>query len=264
MTNQDIDIKLLQQDIPALLHKYQYKIAFIVDGFIRQGAFDKNERDDIIQSINEQLFRKKSKIQAQYNGAATISTYLSAIIRNVCLQIYRQNKRLINKELYKKQNSELLLNDGEQNSINHLMIQEELQKLDAIIQMFARQQYKLRLLLKLICRIPIIEVDILHTYPSCPEIYFTKMMQEFGIDYHECTDKEIFERLTYYINILEGKKRTTDAIKKWLSYKLAQIIKILNETSTTANYDRESLKILVTYYYSTDYKVENTLKKYSF
>ncbi len=264
MTNQDIDIKLLEQDIPALLHKYQYKIAFIVDDFIRQRVFVSTDRADIIQSINEQLFRKSTKIQQQYNGAATISTYLSAIIRNTCLQIHRQNKRSIKKEAYKKETTTHLTDDGEQNSINHLIIEDEIQKLDAIIKTFGGQEAKVKLLLKLICRLPIEEVDVLQTYPNCPEIYFTKMMHEFGINYHQYTDKEIFERLTFYINILEKKNRTTDAIKKWLSYKLSHIIKVLNQTSPTANYDKESLKILVTYYYSNGYQLENSLKKYSF
>ncbi len=249
MTNQEIDLLLLEKDMPALFHKYQYKIDFMVNYFIGKKLFISSEKEDLIQSVNEALLIKAERIQKNYNNNASISTYLNTIIKNCCLEIYRQKKKVVVGDPFLIPEIDQQAAANTNQSLNKLTIKAELDKLEAILKQF-KQLDRLLLYLKLLCRISIEEADVLAYFPQCPEIYVLKLMREFGHSYQLMTDKEIYTALNYYNNLLKGKSTSVDSEKKWLEYKVQQIITKLNNQSSKANYDKDSLKILLSIYFT--------------
>ncbi len=251
LSNQEIDKILLKDDIGALIQKYQHKIYFYCDHFIYKGLFTKEERSDIIQSVNERLWRKSSKIQYQYSGKSTVSTYLGKIIRNTCLEIYRKNKKVVPTEHVEDERSlDYLFAQKPSLSLDHLVIQEELTKLREILDQQAPAiNAKTIFYFKLCCRIALKEQDITSYFVNCPEIYLIKLMRDFGGDYQLMKDKDIYAKIHYYESIVLKKTSTIDSVKKWMRYRANQIVKQLNAYSVNSNYDLDSLKILLYYFF---------------
>ncbi len=251
LTNQEIDKILIKDDIASLIQKYQHKVSFYCEHYIRKGLFTKEERSDVIQTINEQLWLKANKIKYQYNEQATVSTYLGTIIKNICLEIYRKNKK--NVPLESVENDQILdysILTKKGVSLNQLVIQEEVNRLHLILKAQTQAiRDKIQFYFKLCCRIPLLEQDVLRYFKSCPEIYLIKMMRDFGGDYQLMPDKELYAKINYYESVLFDKSRTSDSIKKWLKYRAEQLIAQMNKQSNKANYDLESFKILLHYYF---------------
>ena len=92
MTENEKDIALLHSDPTALVLKYQETIRFIAEQYVRSGMFSPGDTEDVIQSINEGLLERIPAIATHYNKTATLITYLSAIIRNICLQLREKHR----------------------------------------------------------------------------------------------------------------------------------------------------------------------------
>ncbi len=130
------DIRLLKENPKGLIVKYQSLINYIVCNYINNGFFNRYDKDDIVQNINESLLKKITKIQIQYNYKTKVKTYISVIIRNNCREIIRKVKL----EIVHHKNIENLVfvvNEPE----NKLIIKQEFDKLDKIFTMFYRQRY---------------------------------------------------------------------------------------------------------------------------
>jgi RNA polymerase sigma factor (sigma-70 family) len=235
------DVDLLHNNPGKLIEKYQDTIIIIVNKFIQTGYVRFADKEDFLQDINEQLLIKIPKIKKQYNEQYRLSTYLSAIIRNICLEKIQKKRTPLLKHLEDEIIiKETIINQG----FHNLVIADEITRLENIFLLFSKQKEKLKLCLKFFFRIPISQDDIVQYLEEKP----MKELSELN-NKETLTDHEIFIILTKIINAKEKKDNSSDAIRKWITARINEILYLMNGNPKRANYDKESLCFLVENYF---------------
>ena len=245
MTENDKDIELLRTDPRALLLKYQEMIKIIVKKFIRDGLFKSPQFDDIVQDVNLALLGKIQAMQAQYNGISLFRTYLSVIVRNICLKEYRT----IDRNSVFEQDEDLAAVDS-MGMEDGFALKNEIQRFKTILKLFERHLPKLLLCMKLHYRIPLSSMDIQSWYPHCSSSDVAVMMMHFSREYDSINDSEMYQIITPIMNRNEGKENSTDAVRKWTDSKIHEIIRLLNARPHKTVHDEETIRILFDDYFS--------------
>jgi RNA polymerase sigma factor (sigma-70 family) len=248
MTHYDLDNKkdmdLLRTDPHGLVVRHQNTIHMIVRKYIGSGMFEREEFDDLVQGVNEALLGKMPKIQTQYNGSTLLRTYLSSIIRNICLKLHHQRRR--------EPRLDRLDGSLAADSVSiqeKYMIEHDIRVFHAILRQYDMQLPKLLLCLKLRFRIPLTRDDVFRYSPGCSEEEYGDIMGAFGVDYQSMTDKQIYAVITPFINRTEGRVVSHDAVRKWIHARLQEILELLNGSPPTSSHDEDSLKFLVEDYF---------------
>ncbi|MDH3252367.1 MAG: hypothetical protein OEM41_06210 [Ignavibacteria bacterium] len=245
MTENEYEVALLHSDPRTLIVRYQEVIAIIVRKYIGSGLFSGDDHDEVIQSVNEALLYKADVIREQYNGTALLKTYISSIVRHICLKIHQEKKR---------EAVLVRLDPGlpaDPRSLDdRFVVDHEVEKFRLILRLHHTQFPKLCLLLKLTFRIPVSEDEMYRWFPRCDPVDVQLVVGSFGVEYGSKTDREIYRVMTPVLNRLEGKANTEDAVRKWIDYRIQEILDTLNGKPPTASHTRESLKILVEQFFS--------------
>ena len=246
------EIQWLQTEPQRLLTHYQFIIEGIVINFIRKGFFQSEEKEDLIQAINLQLLEGKlEKIRHHFNGSVYLRTYFSKVIYNTCLEMVRQRKRQVKTidmaVLYRAESDRL-------NAYENLIIREEMYRLEAILKGLGRTRIKAQLCLKLVARIILQMVDI-QFYVSPKTTEEIKMIKGYFFrEYHHLTDREVFGIIIKLYNKIEKKDTEADSLRKWVYQLLERIIDLLNGGTSPCQFDKESMKILLQYYFLEDFE----------
>lgn len=245
MTENEKDIELLRSDPQALVLKYQEMLKIIVKKNINIGMFNASEFEDVVQEINIALLKKIPAMQVQYNGMALFKTYLSVIVRNICLKLHSKETR--GSEVEIKEPGSIFDRDSiEERS----MIEDEIERFETILNLYHRNRPKLLFCLKLYFRIPIARNDILLWYPRCGLSDQATLMKHFGKKFDDMGDVEVYTIVTPILNRNENKSNSVDALRKWTDSKVHEIIDVLNGTPKEANYTPDALKVLVDDFFS--------------
>lgn len=245
MTENEKDIKMLQSDPRSLILRYQETIRIIVRKYISGGLFKPSEFDDIVQEINASLFDKIPAMQTHYNGISLFRTYLSVIVRNICLKEYGKLKRRTEIDL--ETIAEIPKHDRVE---ERLALQREVSRFKTIIGFYRKHRPKLLLCLKVHYRIPLTTEDITAWYPQADHSDRVVLLEHFGRKFDKMNDLEIYKILTPIMNRLEGKTNSPDALRKWTNSKIHEILELLNGTPRRASHTSESLKTLVDDFFS--------------
>jgi RNA polymerase sigma factor (sigma-70 family) len=248
--NNDFDIHLLRNDPNAFIEEHQKTITFIVNKFVASGFFNHGDRDEIIQFINEKLLAERiAKMQKQYKANYFVVTYLSKIIHNLCLEYSRKQRTSLREEI-SADISRLEIADND-STVSNLLIEEESQRLDTILKMYHKHGKRIEVILKIFFAIGICREDLLQLYPNARERDINTVLNKCNpvSDLDAKTDRELYETVTQFINTYEKKQNTPDALRKWMNVKITEIIELLNGNPKTANYDKETLKILFQFRY---------------
>jgi hypothetical protein len=238
------DIDLLYKNPDKLIEKYQITIDIIINKYLQSGYIKYADKDDLKQDINEELLLKIPKIKSNYNGTCSLNTYISAIIRNICLEKFRKEKRAP-----KKIGAEVIADQIIHNSaIDNLAMADELERLKVILVLFDKYQAKLELCLKLLFRIPVCEEDI-YNYLGVNKLDDLENILKILNNEFTLTDNHIYDILTRIFNKEDNKYNSPDAIRKWIKARIDEIIYLMNGNPKRANYDKESFKLLVELYF---------------
>lgn len=244
-------IRLLNNNPEKLILSIQILIDTIVGRFLRSGCFNYQEKEDLKQQINEELLKKIPKLQAQYNGKSTLTTYLSAVIVNICYEILRKNKKnhlYIKEEFQVEYGSEVM---------DTFIIKEEIKLFKNALELFYKQKSRLILFLKLKYRIPLSLSDFKKVYIQITGKEFDDFIQRID-PFDLATDVKIFTELVPFIKKYENKEVTPDSIRKWIKQKTNELIEIMNGDPPVSNYNEETLQILFEKYHQ--YQNEMPLK----
>jgi len=243
--NNEHDIKLLFNDPGGFIEAHQKTIHYVVNKFVYSGFFTYNDRDEVVQYVNEKLLTSKiEKMQKQYNGNYYVVTYLSKIIHNLCLE-YSRKRRASSREENGIDIDNIDIPEDE-NASQKILIEEEHQRLDAILSMYNKSRKRIEVFLNVFFGIGATREDIRALYPNASNDDIDLLLEQCNptSDHDKKTDKELYQALTTFINKYDRKKNTSDAVRKWITSKMNEIIDLLNGTPKTANYDKETLKIL--------------------
>lgn len=245
MRNNEYDIRLLFNDPNTFVEEHQKTIQYVVNKFVYSGFFSYNDRDEIVQYINEKLLSEKiGKMQKQYSANYFVVTYLSKIVYNLCLEYSRKRRTAVREDTY-HDITQLDISNNEDLSSN-VMIDDESRRLDTILQLYHKNRKRIEVFLRIFFRIGVDYEELRQLYPNAAEPEINKVLQICNpvSDHDNKTDKELYETLTAFINKYENKQNTSDALRKWINAKITEIIDLLNGKPKTANYDKETLKIL--------------------
>ena len=241
----DPDYLLLQGDPNGLILAYQGMVEIIVKKYIRSGMFSVDSYSDVVQTVNVELLHRVHAIQANYNGSSLLRTYVSTVIRNICLKLH-------DKGIYEKPDNppviEKLLPHA--SALDRYSVGQARRTFWAIMQQFSKDLPKLIICLKLRYRIVLEREDVLHWYPECSSEAMSQLIARFGSHSPSRTEKETYVLMTPIVNAAEGKSNSPDALRKWTASKIDEILGLLNSSIPQSSFDEDSLRILVEDYFS--------------
>lgn len=243
----EVDTALLRGNPQALVVRYQGMIRIIVRKYVVSGMFDHASFEDIVQSVNTALLRNIARAQVQYNGSTLVKTYISSIIRNICLQLHHAEERQMPTERF-DENVFPRPNQIEE----RLAIAHSIAMFRAVLQLFDHHAKLARLLLclKLWYRIPLEPGDVLRWNPRCDAADLRDILSAFGARYERMPRKTIFRIFTPFANRAGNKTNSDDAVRKWTHEKIGEILELMNGSAPSASFDEESLGTLVEDYFS--------------
>ena len=241
------DLDLFHRDPHGFLLRYQETLQIIVKIYVQCGMFRAQDLDDILQTLNEELLLRLPTIRARFNGSTVLRTYLSAVVRNLCIDLYHAGKREP-KVVPLDETIPLPHTDV----TGRYDIEHARRVFRAVLKQF---DYKLELprllfCLKLRYRIPIERMDVLKWYPACRRKDLTSILKTFARNYEALTDKEISELITPLLNQADGRSNTPEAIRRWTKERIGNILDLLNGSPPTASFNEETLEILVEDFFS--------------
>lgn len=239
MTENERDVELLHTDPKRLIVKYQTVVEIIVRKYIGSGLFAAADYDDIVQSVNEALLAALPAVRRNYSGIALLKTYISGIIRNICLKLYHKQRQ---------QEKTVPLGDDvpsdPEDLTDRYLIECAVSRFRVVIDVFHAQRAKVLLCLKLYFRLPLVAQDIRSLYPQCTSGDLEFLLRSFGGEYGRMKEYEIHEIVTPIMNKYEGKSNSADALRKWTHSRIQEIIRILNGDPPRSSFDKETLQIL--------------------
>jgi hypothetical protein len=241
----DPDFHLLQSDPKGLILAYQGMIESIVWKFVKSGMFSHESIADVIQTVNTELLERIDRIQSNFNGSTLVRTYVSAVIRNICLKLYKQ--RLYGK-LADPEVKEYMFPAID--AIDRYSIEQARSVFRAIMQQFHRDMPKLTVCLKVHYHIGLQRKDIMQWYPECSPDVASRLISQFGGEPVRRPEKETYALITPVFNTAEKKNNLPDALRKWTESKILEILTLLNSSIPPAAFDDESLRPLVEDYFS--------------
>lgn len=241
------EIKWLEEAPGQLLTHYQYIVEATVAKFIVRGFFSANEKMEVVQEINLRLLEQKmQKIQEHFKGTVLLRTYFAKVVYNTCLEICRQQRRqpqVLGEEHLMQQA------DSKGSAHELLVIKDELLRLQAALKGLQSDQYKGRLCLKAWVRFVLTQLDIqFYQSPKTTKAIEAIKAKLFS-PYHDLTDQEVYGLLIELFNLVENKNNTADSLRKWVVNIIDQLIVLLNGEPPVSSHSRQSMKLLLQYYF---------------
>jgi DNA-directed RNA polymerase specialized sigma24 family protein len=237
------DLRLLRTDPGRLVVEHRETIRMVVAAFVRSGMFRHDEFEEIVQSITEDLLRLLPRIIAQFNGSVLFRTYLSAILRNCCLEAHSR------KQLdYVRYPPPADFGEGpfdpSARADARVYIRLEVATLGAILAQYASKRPKLELLLKIRYRIPIKRADVLSWFPGCPEAVLENLLAALA-PMKELSDLELHTLLVPVMDKAEGREHTAEGIRRWTLLRVDEILGLLNGSPPVSAHTSETLGLLL-------------------
>ena len=242
-TNETLDITLLRTNKNAFIIRCQRIIEIVVKHFIKNGMFVPDQFQDVVQSANEDLIKRLPIIEKNFNNKVLMTTYMNVVIRNICLRIYeRQQLEVATVPL----TNDVFLQ--KETHFNSLYIQDEMDRLGWILELYGTQRYKVILCLKIYFNIPITRTDILRCFKNNSQIERTLLFERFGHNYSNSLDSENFDALAPIMNKRENNSTSGNSLRRWTQDHLTKILRQLNGVPPTRSHTKETFKILLEHY----------------
>jgi RNA polymerase sigma factor (sigma-70 family) len=237
--NDTLDIALLRTNTHEFILRCQRIIELIVKQFIKSGMFAPSQFEDVVQSVNEEMIRRLSGIERNYNGSVLLSTYMNVVIRNICLRIReREQSQLQTEPLTDEQ-----IPNGTDH-LNALLIQEEYQRLATALRLFDTKRTKIILCFRIYFRTPIPVKDIRSCFPSAAPGDHQYLHQRFGGNYDDRLEIDNFNDIAPYMNGQEQNTTSGESLRRWTLEYLSRIIKLMNGTPPVKAHTKETIRIL--------------------
>jgi hypothetical protein len=241
----DPDFQLLHSDPKGLVMAYQGMIESIVWKFVKSGMFAHESIADVVQTVNMELLERIDRIQANFNGSTLVRTYVSAVIRNICLKLHRQGLYGKPTDPVVKENTFFSID-----AVDRYSIEQARGVFRAILRQYHRDMPKLTVCLKLHYHIGLERKDIMQWYPECSPNVVAMLISQFGGEPVRRPEKEMYALVTPVFNAAEQKSNLPDAVRRWTGSKILEILTLLNSSIPPAAFDDKSLRLLVEDYYS--------------
>ena len=253
--SEDLEKKISETvSLGALLSNDPGTIALIykdlIFKFIFKRHWNKEEVEEIVQEIITRfLLNKTEAIRRRFNfddpELPTFTSYFMVTVRNIYIDIIRKETRgrnLVENDM----EIEKLSDNRKRDMLNTLILEEEFKKFNALIKLYHRTGPKLNLTLKIKYNIPIEDTDILTCFPDCSEDEKNLFMENRG---NYIKNRRSMERIVPIFNKYEGKSNNPDTLRKWISTKLEEIKRQMNNIHPESPYNNSTISDLIILYY---------------
>ncbi len=242
------DITLLRQRPDDFIIHCQPLIRICVGHYIKTKMFALQDEEDIIQSVNERLIQRMPVIAEKYNGSSQLNTFMSVVIHNICLNLFRDRE----KAPHTVQIDEETIRSTDDPSAG-LHIRDEVERLRIIFILLYRKRNRFLLCAKFYYRMPVSENDIRRTIPS---IQYRDIQQLIGLSEPETspeTLEEIFTVLAKLLSKYEGTPVDHNSLRRWTVRTINEVIGHLNGAPPEYAYTVDSLKLLIDHYCQSEF-----------
>lgn len=260
---------MLNQNPEQLVLKYIPVVeSMVIKKLIIPGYFHYQDKEDKVQEIIEGLLNDIEKIRKNYNYHSSFRPYFIQIINNRCGEIrrkaYRQrsiktlqedpdNPAYEKKIFYLKKDdyqefTDINLSDTSNDPDSELIISSELDNLDKIFRLYPIQKPKIIICLKFILGFPISLKELTAYSEYCKKRYYDSII-ELSNSYDNQTLEEQYQILTDFFNHCDHTKKQKDALRKWLTKVISEIIQLLNKDANTPVYNKQNIMGLIGFYF---------------
>ncbi len=245
------EIDLLRDNPGQFIVSYQPLIQIIVRVFVRSRQIRDCDHDEVISYINEKLLLKIERIRSQYNGVSMMRTYMSTVIRNLCLEKIRESHSGLVEEP-----SQFLeyAAYSPANQLNDIVIRQELQRLTKVMISFGSDRQRLEFCLKVMYRIPVTKEEFCSIAEGLNTNKLSFLWNSFNLK-SIVEERDQYLRLTTLFTLIDGNKKSRDSIRKWIHHRLHQVISLMNGNPKRADYNEETVQLLFERYFTEDYQL---------
>ena len=240
MTENEVDIRLLQDDPHALILKYQKVVRNMVARYVHSGLFKASEFDDAVQSVNLHLLSQIHSMQRNYTPRSRFVTYLSAVIRNSCL---RQSE-IRPPAVAFLGHIDPIGQSGEK-VFQALALAEAVDALEDIVLLFHDERPRLTVLLRLHFKMPLTARIILLGFPKCRKRLLKAILEVLGANIGSKMDHEIYDLAAPFLNRLEGSHTSGDGYRHWFGERIPDILRHLRTRLDIQEFTTDDLRLLV-------------------
>lgn len=225
---------------------------------IGTGVYLHEDADELYQELILDLLQRKDQLARSFRGLSKVNTYLYTVICRKCLEIKRKKIRDKSRftdfeptEIIRKteiENNPAGVSFAEENKI---ILKDYCRRLTYILDTYGSKKAKLIFSMKSVFRILVLVEELkTYSYNDQENDLIIKWIEKINDLEEISTDQEVYILLTLVFNLLEKKKNSNDAIRKWLEDRLEQIIVLLNRPPARSRFNRETLQYLTENCYS--------------
>ena len=238
MDNNDTDVRFLREDPGKLLIRYQPVIRIIVKNLAYQGYLPKRDISDLMQDVNRKLIERLPRISEQYTNKSKFRTYFSVVIRNLCLEEFRKVR------IVSEPQAEIYEQTSQESATDQLTIRQEYERLKRAFRLFGREENALWIVLRCLADLEVTP-DQFSGFEMEPDGTKKIHLAEMVNGAMQLQKREKMEALSTVFNQLEKKPRTADALRKWTSSRLDELLVLMNGKPPRSAYTLEILYILM-------------------
>lgn len=222
--DEPLDHGLLVGDRTAFILRSQRIIEIVLRTFIGSGMFHRDEFPDLQQSISEEFIRRLPSIERNYNGTASMATYVNAIVRNICLDIHQRRRNAV---------ETVPLDDAESESENgtvftSILVKDEMHLLQTALGMFNDHREKTTVCLKVFYKLPVLRGEVQRCFHQLPHHDIDAVYRRFSTASPDTNESEDFDALAPYMNRQESNTTSGASLRRWTQEQLTRIISVLN------------------------------------
>jgi RNA polymerase sigma factor (sigma-70 family) len=238
MHSNEKDISLLRGDPHKLLIRYQPIIRMIVKNLAFQGYLPKRDVNDLIQDVNRKLIERLPRISVLYNNKSKFKTFFSVVIRNLCLEEFRKIR------IVAEPQSEIYEQTATETSSDQLIIRQEYERLHRALRLFGRERSAIWVVLRCFADIPVTADELLGFELDPGDESRIQFAAQINSTF-QLQKREKMEVLSTVFNQLDHKPRTADALRKWASSRMEELVVLMNGKPQKSAYTIEILYILL-------------------
>jgi RNA polymerase sigma factor (sigma-70 family) len=238
LSENEIDIRLLRENPRELLLRYQPLIRLIVKSLAYKGYLPKRDIPDLVQDVNRKLVERLERIRDQYNYKSRFKTYFSVVVRNLCMEEFRKLRVITEPQ------PEIYEHTASEEATDQLMIRQEFERLQRAVRLFYRDEQAIWLTMRVLADIGIDAADLARFEKDPGLVIRRQLARQLNATFRH-SRKEKLRELSLALSQLDERNRTPDAIRKWFTSRLDEILELMNGNPPRSAYTLDILLILI-------------------
>ena len=214
------DIQLLKANSPHLVVKYTSLISNRVRSYVNTQNLEESDAEDVAQSVQEKLILKLQKGQlSNFQEEALVRTFLFRVIENLIrdvLKSLRTKKARVSGSGTELKAHHAVESAAFQSLAGKMDLEKQSQLLGRLLRLYRdKDRQKFELSTKVNYHTLLTNKDLKPLDLS--DDYKVELLVVFGKDYTHFSTEELWKNLIIFVNQIEGKNNTFDALWKWFS-----------------------------------------------